>query len=55
MLPEEGRFLEPERAKKYLESYFDDADISIFWGSAADFTRELVKQLSSEGERRGRR
>jgi CHAT domain/SIR2-like domain len=55
VLPEEGRFLEPERAKKYLESYFDDADISIFWGSAADFTRELLKQMSSEGERRGRR
>jgi hypothetical protein len=55
VLPEEGRFLEPERAKKYLESYFDDADISIYWGSAADFTRELLTQMSSEGERRGRR
>ena len=35
--PEEGRILEPERARRYLESYFQDADISIYWGSAEDF------------------
>jgi hypothetical protein len=40
--PEEGRILEPERARKYLESYyFNDAYISIFWGSAEDFVNEL--------------
>jgi hypothetical protein len=40
--PEEGRILEPERARKYLESYyFNDAYISIFWGSAEDFVKEL--------------
>ena len=36
ILPEEGRFLEPERARSYLESYFQDADISIYWGSVED-------------------
>jgi hypothetical protein len=42
--PEEGRILEPERARRYLESYyFNDAYISIFWGSAEDFVNELWK------------
>ncbi|MCP4285190.1 MAG: CHAT domain-containing protein, partial [Gammaproteobacteria bacterium] len=43
--PEEGRILEPERARRYLEKYFQDADISIYWGSVEDFTRELHKHL----------
>jgi hypothetical protein len=49
LLPEEGRFLEPERARRYLESYFQDADISIFWGSVDDFTKELLAQSSGAG------
>jgi len=40
--PEEGRILEPERARRYLENYFSKgADISLFWGSAEDFLKEL--------------
>jgi hypothetical protein len=42
--PEEGRVLEPARARKYLESYFQGADISIYWGSAEDFLRELQQR-----------
>ena len=42
--PEEGRILEPERARKYLESYFQGADISIYWGSAEDFLKELQQR-----------
>lgn len=42
--PEEGRILEPDRARRYLESYFEDADISIYWGSAEDFVRDLKSQ-----------
>jgi hypothetical protein len=44
--PEEGRTLEPERARRYLEEYFQDVDISIYWGSVEDFTRELHKHLN---------
>jgi hypothetical protein len=45
--PEEGRILEPERARRYLENYFfKGADISIYWGSADDFVAELVNQLN---------
>ena len=43
--PEEGRILEPRRARKYLESYFQqEASISIYWGSPEDFTRDLLKR-----------
>jgi DNA-binding transcriptional MerR regulator len=41
--PVEGRILAPERARRYLETYFSKgADISIFWGSAQDFLKELL-------------
>lgn len=43
--PEEGRILEPERARRYLESYFQDADISIYWGNVEDFVRELQQRV----------
>ena len=42
--PEEGRTLSPERARRYLETYFQGADISIYWGSAEDFIRELQRR-----------
>ncbi len=45
--PEEGRLLEPTRARRYLENYFSKgADISIYWGSSDDFLKELVGQIS---------
>jgi hypothetical protein len=46
--PEGGRILEPERARRYLESYFEDADISIFWGSVQDFSSELERQWEAK-------
>ncbi len=42
--PEEGRLIEPERARKYLENYFGNSDINIYWGSAEDFIQDLEKQ-----------
>jgi hypothetical protein len=39
--PEEGRILDPERAREYLRERFEGADINIYWGSAADFVKEL--------------
>jgi hypothetical protein len=53
ILPEEGRFLEPERARAYLDSYFHDADIDIFWGSVEDFTKELLAQAAADPADRG--
>lgn len=41
--PEEGRILEPARARRFLEKYFaKGADISLFWGSSEDFLKELM-------------
>jgi hypothetical protein len=49
--PEEGRILEPERARQYLETYFSlGADISIYWGSAEDFVKELMQQWSKSSD-----
>lgn len=42
--PEQGQILEPEGARRYLEAYFGDADISIFWGSVDDFSAELASR-----------
>jgi hypothetical protein len=49
--PDEHSLADVERAVKYIESYFQDGKggappISIYWGTAADFLRELRKRLS---------
>ncbi|MFZ5920224.1 MAG: CHAT domain-containing protein [Chloroflexota bacterium] len=44
--PDESSTSEPERARDYLENYFGDADISIYWGASDDFVKELSQQLA---------
>ncbi|MGH8906809.1 MAG: CHAT domain-containing protein [Egibacteraceae bacterium] len=42
--PEESRTIDPDRARRYLESYFSQGDqfqVSIYWGSVDDFARQL--------------
>jgi hypothetical protein len=39
--PEESSTLEPERARRYMEDYFQDAKVNIYWGSVEDCTGEL--------------
>ncbi len=54
--PEEHSLLDAERACHYLERYFTtdrsagrgEPSIDIYWGSAADFLRELEKRLEEE-------
>jgi CHAT domain-containing protein len=41
---DETRFINPRRARKYLESYFGASKISIFWGNSADFLAELSRR-----------
>jgi hypothetical protein len=48
--PEEGHIQEPERARRYLESYFQDADISIYWGSVEDFVQELHQRWEGSNQ-----
>lgn len=52
--PEEGRSIEPEQARRYLETYFADffsevTKINIYWGNALDFARELNQRLARLG------
>ena len=39
--PEEEHTVDPDRARRYLESYFSKSQISIYWGSVEDFLRRL--------------
>jgi hypothetical protein len=49
ILPEEGLFLDPERARRYLEKYSGDSRIDIYWGSVDDFMQELSKKWDEAG------
>jgi hypothetical protein len=40
--PEQGQILQADAARRYLEEYFGDADVSIFWGSIEVFAGELA-------------
>jgi hypothetical protein len=51
--PEEGRFLEAEAARDYLDRYFAPDKISIFWGNAEVFAAELARQLAQPGRNGG--
>ena len=40
-LSPESQTIEPEAAQEYLESYFGQDKISIYWGSTRQFLDEL--------------
>ncbi len=46
--PTPEKILSPERAIDYLEEYFRDASIHIFWGSPQDFIRALRQQQGGQ-------
>jgi hypothetical protein len=46
--PDENRNLDPKRARDYLQTYFQSAAISIYWGRSDDFLRELAQQRKSK-------
>jgi hypothetical protein len=43
--PSETTPANARRAKKYMEKYFGTSNISIYWGTAADFLRDLDRHL----------
>jgi SIR2-like domain len=43
--PEDER--EPDRARNFLEQYFEQARIGIFWGRVEDFIKEFKKRWQS--------
>jgi hypothetical protein len=42
--PGEGRVIEPELARRYLERYFNAERISIYWGNVQDFLTTLMRR-----------
>jgi hypothetical protein len=41
--PEEGATIDAGRARKYLEGYFQNAHMSLYWGSSEHFVKDLDK------------
>jgi hypothetical protein len=50
VFPEEGFVQAPERARRYLEKFFQtEAKVNIYWGSADDFIQELARRWQESG------
>jgi hypothetical protein len=49
----EDDLADPDRARGFLESYFQDAKIDVYWGSAEDFVRELWQRWPQEARKEG--
>jgi CHAT domain/SIR2-like domain len=45
--PDDGRILDPHRARRYLSDYFQKADIFMYWGSVEDFLRGLQRRCQA--------
>ena len=45
IVPGEGRIRDAQRARQYLEKYFDQEKISVYWGTSEEFLSELVRDL----------
>jgi hypothetical protein len=48
--PDEVRNIDPQGARHYLEEYFQDDSINIYWGQAIDFLQELAAQRGGRKE-----
>jgi hypothetical protein len=46
--PDEHALVDVEKARDYLQQYFEKAKITIFWGSAEDFLKQLRTQLATQ-------
>ncbi|MCL4297972.1 MAG: SIR2 family protein [Anaerolineae bacterium] len=47
--PEQTDTHEPERERKYLQNYFDDLGLRIYWGTTREFTWELWERWAGGG------
>jgi hypothetical protein len=43
--------IEPEAAKEYLESYFGEDKVNIYWGNSRTFLAQLARRLADDRER----
>lgn len=51
--PEEGRNLNPDGARRYLQSYFQNDAISIYWGRVEDFVQALLTRWQAAQQAAG--
>jgi hypothetical protein len=47
--PDEGRNIDTERARDFLQRACGQVDLSIYWGSAADFVADLCRRAKARG------
>jgi hypothetical protein len=43
--PESGAITDPDRTRRYLEKYFRNNDLQIYWGSVGDFVQRLEREF----------
>jgi hypothetical protein len=46
--PEDDRIVNPRRALRYLEKYFEGASVDVYWGRVEDFVEELQKRSAAQ-------
>jgi hypothetical protein len=46
--PEDDRVVNPRRALRYLEKYFEGASVDVYWGRVEDFVEELQKRSAAQ-------
>ena len=44
--PDDDMVMDPDKAKQYLQKFFDLQNIKIFWGNEGDFLRNLWNEYS---------
>ncbi|MBE2259194.1 MAG: SIR2 family protein [Rhodobacteraceae bacterium] len=50
--PDDEQITDPDRAREYLEQYFEgfsESEVSIYWGSSEDFLTELQRRWRERG------
>jgi len=47
--PEEGRLIDPEGTRKFLNQVMGKANISLYWGDVAPFLKELQQKIEEAG------
>ena len=44
---DDTRNIDARRARKFIEKYFNDSEINLYWGRSEDFIRQLAQQWKS--------
>ncbi|HXF60075.1 MAG TPA: SIR2 family protein [Caldilineaceae bacterium] len=52
-LPAEAPEEERQRVQRYLDKYFDEEKVRVYWGTATEFCQELRERATAEGVHRG--